>query len=91
MVLQLDCTPGPKHKKPTERGNSHILAILESFSNHVRLFAVPDPNAKLMAECLLAYISVHSMPLQIITDNGPEIQPNTLSGGVSGGQGYREW
>ena len=72
MVLQLDCTPGPKHKKPTERGNSHILAILESFSNHVRLFAVPDPNAKLMAECLLAYISVHSMPLQIITDNGPE-------------------
>ena len=72
MVLQLDCTPGPKHKKPTERGNSHILAILESFSNHVRLFTVPDPNAKLMAEFLLAYISVHSMPLQIITDNGPE-------------------
>ena len=65
MVLQLDCTPGPKHKKPTEHGNSHILAILESFSNHVRLFAVPDPNAKLMAECLLAYISVHSMPLQL--------------------------
>ena len=25
-----------------------------------------------MAECLLAYISIHSMPLQIITDNGPE-------------------
>ena len=41
MVLQLDCTPGPKHKKPSfERGNSH-----RPYWRRV------EGNAKLCGEC----------------------------------------
>jgi hypothetical protein len=69
ITVHLDCTPG---SIITERGNSQILAIVDSFSGYIRLYAIPQPNAKIIAEKLLKYIAINSMPLKIITDNGPE-------------------
>lgn len=69
VLVHLDCTPG---SKTTARGNSHILAIIDSFTGHVRLYPLGNPNSRNVARSLLSYISLHSMPLKIITDNGPE-------------------
>jgi hypothetical protein len=69
IVVHLDCTGGPNK---TVRGNEHILAIVDSFSGHIKLFALGVPNAKNMAQALMEYIAVNSMPLKIVTDNGPE-------------------
>ena len=72
VLVHLDCTPGPNMKKPTKRGNTHILAIVDSFTNYCRLYAIPTPSGAVVARILLLYISVNSMPLKIVTDNGAE-------------------
>ena len=72
ITVHIDCTPGPNKKNKTERGNTHIMAIVESFTRHVRLFPIGNPSAEETARCLLSYISIHSMPLKIIVDNGSE-------------------
>ena len=72
VLVHLDCTPGPNMTKPTKRGNSHILAIVDSFTNYCRLYAIPNPSGAVVARVLLLYISVNSMPLKIVTDNGSE-------------------
>jgi hypothetical protein len=69
ITVHLDCTPGSAR---TPRGNTDILAIVDSFTGYIKLYAVPKPDAKTMAEALLGYIAVNSMPLKIITDNGTE-------------------
>ena len=69
VVVHLDSTKGGPL---TERGYSHILAIIEAFSGHVRLYPLGDPDGQSMAKLLLKYIAIHSMPLKVITDNGPE-------------------
>ena len=68
VTVHLDCTHGPH----TNRDNSYILAIIDAFSGHVRLYPIPDLTAATVAKNLISYIMVHSMPLRIITDNGPE-------------------
>ena len=72
IEVHIDCTPGPNKKQPTERGNTHILAIVEAFTRYIRLFPIGNPSAKETARVLLSYINLHSMPLKIIVDNGSE-------------------
>ena len=77
VLIQLDCTNGAGERTP--RGNVAILTIIESFSGHVRLYPLEDLTAKTIAKNLLLYISIHSMPLKIITDNGPEFTAQLIS------------
>ena len=72
IYVHIDCTPGPNKKKPTARGYTQILTIVEAFTRHVRLYPITKPCAKETARVLLSYICVHSMPLKIIVDNGSE-------------------
>ena len=76
VLVHLDCTPGSKE---TERGNSHILAIIDSFTGYVKLYPLPQPDGKGVAEALLSYISVNSMPLKIVTDNGSEFLNSVMT------------
>ena len=69
VTVHLDCTKGPK---TLARGNTHLLAIVDNFSGYLRLYPIPQPTAKDAAGALLQYICVNSMPLKIVTDNGPE-------------------
>jgi hypothetical protein len=69
ILVHLDCTPG---SKVTDRGNTHILAMIDSFSGYLRLYAINQPTAIIIAEKLLGYIAINSMPLKIVTDNGSE-------------------
>jgi len=68
IIIHLDCTPGSRLIK---RGNSHILAMIDSFSGYIRLYPIPQLDSKTTAHALLSYICINSMPLKIITDNGP--------------------
>ena len=76
ITVHLDCTGGGKE---TKRGNKHILAIVEAFSGHKRLYPLANIDGESVAQVLLSYISVHSMPLKIITDNGPEFANSIVS------------
>jgi len=66
VLVHVDCTPG---SCLTKSGNSHIMAIIDSFSGHVQLYAIPQPDSRVAARVLMRYISIHSMPLKIVTDN----------------------
>ena len=63
----------------TKRGNSHILAIIESFTGHIRLYPMGDLDSKSVADALHNYVCNHSMPLKIITDNGPEFANEVMA------------
>lgn len=76
LTVHIDCTGGGCK---TKRGNKHILAIVEAFSNHIRLYPLEEVDGESVARALLSYISVHSMPLRIITDNGPEFANSVVS------------
>ena len=69
ILVHLDCTKGPL---PTIRGNTYILAIIDSFSGYLRLYPTAQPDGPGVARSLLEYICVNSMPLKIVTDNGSE-------------------
>ena len=69
VTVHLDCTKG---LKTSARGNTHLLAIVDNFSGYLRLYPIPQPTAKDTARALLQYICINSMPLKIVTDNGPE-------------------
>ena len=76
VLVHLDFTKGTG---TTVRGNTHILAIIDSFTGYVRLYPTPQPSAKITAECLLQYIAINSMPLKIITDNGKEFANQVIT------------
>ena len=76
IMVHVDCTPGSKE---TVRGNSHILAIIDLFSGHVQLYPIPQPDGKTVARALLKYVSIHSMPLKIVSDNGPEFSNQLIT------------
>ena len=69
IMIHVDCTPGSKQ---TKADNSHILAIIDSFTGYLKIYPIPQPDGKTMAKELLSYICINSMPLKIVSDNGPE-------------------
>lgn len=76
VLVHIDCTPGSCLIKS---GNSHIMAIIDSFSGHVQLYAIPVSDSRVAARALMRYISIHSMPLKIVTDNGPEFSNELMA------------
>jgi transposase InsO family protein len=69
ILVHIDNTGGPCL---TARGNEYIMAIVDSFTGYIRLYPTPQPCAQVTAEILLQYVAVNSMPLNIVSDNGPE-------------------
>jgi transposase InsO family protein len=69
VLVHIDCAKG---NKETPRGNLYIIAIIDSFTGYLSLYASPQPNAEETANAVLQYISIHSMPLRIVSDNGSE-------------------
>ena len=69
VTIHFDCTKG---SKTSARGNTHLLAIVDNFSGYLRLYPIPQPTVKDTTGALLQYICVNSIPLKIVTDNGPE-------------------
>ncbi len=66
-IVHCDCTGAP----PGSRFK-WILVIIDSFSGYVSLEPLTNNNAKLTAEALYKYVSVHGIPERFVTDNGSE-------------------
>jgi hypothetical protein len=69
VLVHIDCTKG---NLETKNGNKYIVAIVDSFTGYVKLYAVIQTNAHNIANVLVSYILTCSMPLEVISDNGPE-------------------
>ena len=76
ITVHVDCTKG---NAVTKNGNSHIVALVDGFTGYVRLYPVPQPTGRIIAQVLLRYITVNSLPLRIVTDNGAEFANELIS------------
>tara|TARA_R110002050_G_scaffold287363_1_gene438523 strand:- start:159 stop:2855 length:2697 start_codon:yes stop_codon:yes gene_type:complete len=68
-IVHLDFTKGTG---VAERGHTHILAIIDNFTNYLRLYPVKVVNAENAAKCLLEYVMTFSCPVKLVCDNGTE-------------------
>ena len=59
-------------------GYTHILAIVDAFMGYLTLFPLKQVNTRVIADCLLKYVTLHSMPLERVTDGGPEFRKQLL-------------
>ena len=56
--------------QPDERGNTHILVMIDTFTRWVELYAVKDAGADTSAICLGDYILRYGPPQIVLSDNG---------------------
>ena len=75
VTIHIDSTKGIEGNI---RGYTYILSIVDTFTGYLTLFPLKAVNTREMAECLLKYITIHSMPLEIVTDGGPEFRKALL-------------
>lgn len=61
------------------RGYSHIMAMVDSFTGFITLYPLKNVTTWNSAQCLMRYVMLHSMPLEIITDGGPEFRKDLLA------------
>tara|TARA_R110002050_G_scaffold273138_1_gene417181 strand:- start:108 stop:4691 length:4584 start_codon:yes stop_codon:yes gene_type:complete len=78
-IIHLDFTKGTGI---TERGHTYIMAIIDNFTNFLRLYPIQTVNAASTANCLLEYITTFSCPVKMVCDNGTEFS-NALLKAIS--------
>ena len=63
----------------SSKGNEYILVIVDHFTKWTQAYALKTITANDIANCLKKWIFQHSIPTQIITDQGTNFQSETLS------------
>ena len=54
---------------PISNGNSkHILTIVDNFTKHLKVYAVPDRTSKTAAKCIYDYIVTYGIPFRLYSD-----------------------
>ena len=76
MTIHLDSTKGLESNR---RGYTHILAIVDAFTGYLTLFLLKEVTTKVMAQCIFKYVTIHSIPVKIVTDRGSEFQKELLA------------
>ena len=51
--------------------NKHILTIVDNFTKHLKVYAVPDRTCKTAAKCIYDYILTYGIPLRFYSDHDP--------------------
>jgi hypothetical protein len=54
------------------KGNSYILAIIDTFSRFIMLYPIPDTKGEDAARVLLSFIAIFGCPDQITSDQGKQ-------------------
>ena len=75
VTIHIDSTKGIEGNI---RGYTYILSIVDAFTGYLTLFLLKAVNTREMAECLLKYVTIHSMPLEIVTNGGSEFRKALL-------------
>ena len=57
---------------PVDKGNEHIIVIIDCFSRWVELYPAPDTSALSAARAISQWVSRFGSPAQILSDNGPQ-------------------
>ena len=55
-----------------DKGNQHIIVIIDCFSRWVELYPSPDTSALSAARAICQWVSRFGAPSQILSDNGPQ-------------------
>jgi hypothetical protein len=63
---------------PDEKGNEHILVIIDCFTRFVELYPIPNTTAAVTARMLLQHIGRYGAPCEILSDNGSQFVNNTI-------------
>ena len=69
VTIYIDATKGVENNN---QGYTHIFAIVDAFMGYLTLFPLKQVNTRVITDCLLKYVTLHSMPLEIVTDGGSE-------------------
>ena len=57
---------------PISNGNNkHILAIVDNFTKHLKVYAVPNRTSKTAAKCIYDYILTYGIPWKLYSDHDP--------------------
>ena len=57
---------------PISNGNNnHILTIVDNYTKHLKVYAVPDRTSKTAAKCIYDYILTYGIPLRLFSDGDP--------------------
>ena len=75
LCLHLDCTKLTK----TERGKTHCLNIMCSFSRFCHFLGIRNPSGRQSADKLVKYIGIFGCPTRIVSDNGTEFNNALVS------------
>ena len=51
--------------------NKHILTMVDNFTKHLKIYAIPDRTSKTVAKCIYDYILTYGIPLRLYSDHGP--------------------
>uniref|UniRef100_A0A0A9YJ44 RNA-directed DNA polymerase n=1 Tax=Lygus hesperus TaxID=30085 RepID=A0A0A9YJ44_LYGHE len=57
---------------------SKFLTIIDSFSRHAQAYPLKSSNAIDVVESLLTHFCIYGIPINIVTDNGPEFQNSVV-------------
>ena len=55
-----------------DKGNKHIMVMIDCFSRWIEIYAIPDLSAESAAECLLQFIGRYGQPEEIQSDLGSQ-------------------
>jgi len=58
----------------TNRGNEHLLVIVDTFSRYMQLMPLKDLTAQGAIEALTKYVNTFGKPFSILTDNASQFQ-----------------
>ena len=58
--------------KEDERGNRYIIAIIDSFTRWIGLYAVRDVTAECAVDALIEHFGIFGCPAQLLSDNGSQ-------------------
>ena len=53
-------------------GNAYVIVVIDTFTRFVELYKAPDATAVSAARALLDHIGRYGVPVEILTDNGPQ-------------------
>ena len=69
VTIHIDAT---KEVENNNQSYTHIFTIVDAFTGYLTLFLLKQVNTRVIADCSLKYVTLHSMPLEIVTDGRPE-------------------
>ena len=58
----------------TNKGNIHMLTVVDNFTKFVRLYGVKDRTAKTAAKCIYDYVMNLGIPLKLYSDCDPAFE-----------------